>query len=179
METQQEPDTPEDSSCPRTWDPGNPEHNMFLREYQVYTDGSGHKDGLGGAAYCLRTPGPQFVQRVFASSRTSTARMEFEAILQALQEIVEHSGILKDSRRGKPSVWWVSDRQDLVLSCARLQGRDANPDLWHRYTWYEGILDIHPFYQGRAQTAMNRLADTLAGEGRGMMKKLREKGFIQ
>ena len=162
----------------RTLDLTDPGHSPGLREYPVYTDGSGHKDGLGGAAYVLRMPGPQLVSRVFASSRTSTARMEFEAILQALQEIVEHSGVLKDSRRGKPSVWWVSDRQDLVLSCARLQGREANPDLWYWYGWYEGLLDIHPFYQGRAQTAMNRRADRLAGEGREMMKKLREKGII-
>lgn len=178
METKEEPGVPEAPACPRTLDPSNPEHRMALRDYQVYTDGSGHKDGLGGAAYCLRLPGPQMVSRVFASSRTSTARMEFEAILQALQEIVEYSGVLKDSRKGKPSVWWVSDRQDLVLSCARLQGREANPDLWNRYGWYEGLLDIHPFYQGRAQTAMNRRADRLAGEGRESMKKLREKGLI-
>jgi hypothetical protein len=96
--------------------------------------------------------------------------METEALLQGLEEIADRDRLLKDPKSPRPTVWWLSDRQDLVLSAAGLQERKANLDLWARFEYWARFLDLHPFHRERASTAGNRICDRLAGAGRKAVK---------
>ncbi len=155
----------------RSWDPGCPEQAPGLRDWILYTDGSGHADGYGGwGCWGCRKGGQDAFQKMGGQNRTSTARMEAEALLQGLEEIADRERLLKESRSPRPTVWWLSDRQDLVLSAAGLQERKANPDLWARFEYWSRFLDLHPFHRERASTAGNRICDRLAGAGRKAIK---------
>ena len=100
--------------------------------------------------------------------------MEHEALLMGLQFICEQLKITTDHHRGnilrKATVFWLSDREDVVLSCAGIYKRKHNADLWHRHAWYEAVLEIHPFYAPRATTEGNSEMDELAGAARRMSK---------
>jgi len=98
--------------------------------------------------------------------------MEHEALLMGLQFICETLQMSTEHHRSnilrKATVFWLSDREDLVLSCAGIYRRKHNADLWHRQAWYEAVLDIHPFYAPRATTEGNLEMDELAGAARKM-----------
>jgi len=154
----------------RTYDPLNPDHSPLLRDWVVYTDGSGHKDGYGGCAAVGWNKGvTQTFQLMQGRNETSTARMEMEALLMSLQWIAEHRELNE-----RPCVWWLSDRQDLVMSVAKICERRKNPDLWYRLSYYESMFDIHPYHAPRATTKGNVLVDSLAGAGRKLIKNYLE-----
>lgn len=156
---------PPQASCPRQYDPHNPLHHPNLRNWTLYTDGSGHADGMGGCAVCgWRGDGRDCFELIQARSGTTTARMEFEALLMGLQYVTEQTS-------EPQTVWWLSDRQDLVMSVARIWERGNNQDQWCRLGRYERQLEIHPYYAPRATTEGNRWCDRQAGACRMMMKK--------
>jgi len=163
---------------PRLFDVENPDHSPNKRQFALYTDGSGHADGYGGAAVCVQDNLNLGLYRIVCSrNRTSTARMEHEALLMGLQFVCETIGSTTEEHRRvlitRPTVFWLSDREDLVLSVAGIYKRKHNADLWCRQSWYEHSLDIHPYYAPRATTSMNILVDELAGVGRVMCRDLK------
>jgi ribonuclease HI len=161
----------------RQYDPENPQHNPKARDFAVYTDGSGHADGFGGAGCLVLASGlSQGVKLACARNHTSTARMEHEALLLGLEYICSteklYSRLTSYEVVKKPTVFWLSDREDLVLSTAGIYQRKHNLDLWHRTAWYEKVLDIHPYYAPRASTPENIQMDELAGVCRRMAKDM-------
>lgn len=161
----------------RVYDPENPKHDPGIRDYAMYTDGSGHADTYGGAGCLIIPAGYTKGTRVaMARNHTSTARMEHEALLLGLEYICNadklHSRLTSYEVVKKPTVFWLSDREDLVLSVAGVYQRKHNLDLWHRVSWFERLVDIHPYYAPRASTEGNIQMDELAGACRRMAKDL-------
>lgn len=162
----------------RTFDPARPEHDPFLRDFVLFTDGSGHKDGLGGCC-CVAANKDLSILEVLAHAQThtSTARMEFQALLSGLQFVCETlPPTLRrpNNKEPRPTVFWLSDRQDLVLSVAGLQGRNKNQDMWAAFSVYDQVLDIHPYYSKRNTYKLQATADEVAGECRNLIKGYKE-----
>jgi len=161
----------------RTYDPENPAHDKSTRDFLVVSDGSGHADGYGGASVFVqsRYRVPWIETVLLARTHTSVARMEHSALLMGLEIICETEKLysaFKQPGFTRPTVIWLSDRQDLVLSTAGIYGRKANLDLWHTYGFFEQYLDVHAFYIHRATLATNRLVDAMAANGRALVKEL-------
>jgi quinol monooxygenase YgiN len=77
----------------------------------------------------------------------------------------------------KPTVFWLSDRQALVLSVMRnpetgntYYARRQQPDLWNRFSWYEQFFRIEGFHAKRNLNAWQKMSDRMAGDGRQMLK---------
>jgi hypothetical protein len=76
----------------------------------------------------------------------------------------------------KSTVYWLSDRQDLVASIRRDEkgntyyGRRSNKDLWQRLQWYEKYFNITAVWAARNVNAWQALADAASSECRSMMK---------
>lgn len=149
--------------------------------YLAYTDGSAyHGDGLGGSAGTLiNTFTKESYTFVQASTHTSVARREFEALLQALDIIMQVNGwnTAKKAETAKHAgitVQWVSDREDLVKSIEHLTTgyrRKTNPDLWSRFEYYEQFLKITAVHKPRNTIHFQALADRMAGDMREFLKK--------
>lgn len=148
--------------------------------FTLYTDGSGHADGFGGAAALLLAPKHSAVRTaVIAASGTTTERMEFEALLAGLQLICDLLG--KPSKYfgalDRPVVHWVSDRESLVLAVLRdeknepIYRRKSTPDLWCRFEYYEKLLTIIPQFSKRKSCPHHDIMDKRASEARQLMKE--------
>ena len=76
----------------------------------------------------------------------------------------------------RATVYWLSDRQDLVASIRRdatgatIYGRRSNKDLWQRMQWYEKYFDITAVWRERNKNAWQAMADTVSSECRVLMK---------
>lgn len=161
----------------RTWDPDNPEHQVDLRDFCLYTDGSGHQDGFGGCAALAMSRNSGWIQKsMITKFPTGTAQMEMEALIIGLQLIMKRVTDLRKLKKGdaftaaKPTVIWLTDRQDLVLSMVGAYGKNANPDLWHHISWFEKKLDIHPFHVPRDTYGGNKYVDNLSSICRNLIK---------
>jgi hypothetical protein len=157
------------------YDPTNPTHSPALRDFCVYTDGSGHADGYGGSAALVVSKDPPAVKRlVRAENGCSVARAEMSALLMGLHHICTLSGVVRPSQlKGKrPTVFWLSDRLDLVMTVAGVFEAQSNLDLWHHYRWYAQLLDVHAFHTKRMQHIYNAYTDELAGHARVLVKNL-------
>lgn len=77
---------------------------------------------------------------------------------------------LAEQSEERQTVWWLSDRQDLVMSVCGIWERRHNPDQWYRLAWYERQLEVHPYYAPRASTQGNIWCDGQAGACREMLK---------
>lgn len=179
-------------------------HNQILtlsppknqHDFVLYTDGAGWQDSFGASASLMESEryGHKII-RVASFHGQSTDRAEFEAMLNGMQSIMEvmnwtKPGIAEKLRKQliKPSVYWMSDRESLVLSVYRdstgqtLYKRRSQPDLWKRFEFYEERLAITPVYIPRDTNDKHNLCDRLASESRSVMKDyidlLRENGVI-
>lgn len=163
----------------RFWDKENPQHDPNKRDWSLYTDGSACGSGYGGAAaLVLDNRTPAAYKLVLARNHTSVAEMEFQALLMGLEKIESLLGNvghrLRYGEERKPTVFWLSDRLDLIRSAVGLNGKKSFPGLWHQYARYGQILDIHPYYAPRESTMRNSQVDQLAGNCRQLVKELEE-----
>lgn len=89
-------------------------------------------------------------------TQSSVARAEFQALLDGLRIIDETCvEMTKAMRLFDTRIYWVADREDLVLSVARnlekenmptLYGRKTNSDLWRAFSYYEERFQITPVH---------------------------------
>lgn len=163
----------------RTLSPSPREHDFVL-----YTDGAGWQDSFGASASLMESEryGHRII-RVASFHGQSTDRAEFEAMLNGLQSIMDAMSWTKPIKLEqlrnqliKPSVYWVSDRESLVLSVYRdstgktVYKRRSQPDLWKRFEFYEEHLQVTPIYVPRDTDDKHNLCDRLASEARVLMK---------
>lgn len=151
-------------------------------DFEIYTDGSGWRDGYGGAAVVINST-PHNIREtvIMGCSYTTVERMEFEALLLGLQSIIQlkkwSDAELAELAKTPPEVFWLSDRESLVLGVRRgengdsIYARRSAPDLWHRFSFYEQLFSINAFYAGRNQISDQALADQLAGEARALFQE--------
>lgn len=154
-------------------------------DFELYTDGAGWQDTYGAAAAYI-VSGKHKIQdcRVTSYAGISTNRAEFEALLSGLQGILENMKwdtpkAIKNLKclPRRPSVYWVSDRESLVLSVYKqpngepVYRRSSAPDLWCRFEFYERLFHITPIFIPRNSDIKQALCDRLAGEARVLMKE--------
>lgn len=159
----------------------NEDYDFFL-----FTDGSGHQDTYGGWASLVIGPRHNIVDaRMAACKGTSVERAEFEALLMGLQAILDRtnsngSGSLQRLERCPLKVFWVSDRESLVLSVTRtpegttVYRRKASPDLWARFEWYEKHFSITARHTKRETIPHHNIVDRLASDARVLVKDYME-----
>lgn len=155
--------------------------------YIAFTDGSGTIDDYGGASAIVARvnnwsgSGKAVFDDVrticVAHSHTSVDRIEFTALLEALQSILEIHGKVQDMR---PVVKWFTDRESLAMSVWKPDGmnsfysRKNAPDLWARLAWYEQSFYIVPSFGRRNKDPNQKLTDLLSSEMRESVKMLCE-----
>lgn len=167
------------------------EHLSRLREVKpgpldwiLWTDGSGHKDGLQVSFVWFRsTRFPVPFSTLSASTCGSVNRAELTALLDGLHAILE----MERGNAGEKAGWtppmprhvmWVSDRQNLVLSVARdpetgqpVYKRDVDADLWARFEWYEKHFRVHPVHVARDTNAFQHKCDRACAATRKVLKR--------
>lgn len=146
----------------------------------LVTDGSGHVDGLGGYAAMAYTPDKAIkIFRMAALSGTTVDRAEFMGALEGLNMCLEIWNAMPQRLSSDPSqsearmkVLWISDRESMILSAKNVQERSNAPDLWARYAWYEGVMDITPTFEKDPEKTRPEFAvvDMQASTGREVMK---------
>lgn len=78
----------------------------------------------------------------------------------------------------RPLVWWVSDRETIVLQMARRSDgttyyeRNKDMDLWCQLYWYERIFRVTPVYLSRNTTDAQKAVDEQAGNMREIFKEI-------
>lgn len=167
------------------------------------TDGSG-LDGsyIGiGSAWVLqprsltRADWKEEYRGACGATRGSVQRAEMMALVDGLRYILVLMGLptLKDISVGinKPlrdisefdptrriKVWWVGDRENLILQVARdRQGmprfqRRTEPDLWKQFEWLEHVFDITAVYVPRNTSPEQIVVDEVAGKVRKYFVKM-------
>lgn len=138
------------------------------------TDGAGYIDGYSGFGYHIEIPAQKVVFSACGfHSASSVARAEFTALLEGCEKILEIYPYGQEFLRRKPAnVYFVSDREDLVLSVARkpngdtYYGRKASQDLWARFAYYEQFLHFTAVFSPRNTQPNQQLVDHLASEMR-------------
>ena len=162
-----------------------PEEHDFI----LWTDGSGYENGCTGSASILveNETGIKEV-RISSTSSQSTHRAEFEALLNGLQSILDLKGwgSIEEKRKldqsaFKPTVYWYSDCESLVLSVYVDEKtkepafrRRLNGDLWCRFSFYETAFSITPIHIDRNSMPEQALTDRLAGDSRILIKEYTE-----
>lgn len=146
--------------------------------FYLFTDGSGHEDGYGGAsAIALAAVGGRAKTIISAATGTTVERQEITAMLDGLQIIVDwqsQAGIL--ARIHHPIVFWYTDREAAALSAWRKEDgepfyrRKSAADLWARFEWYEKKMRIIPIWTPRKDHPIQHLADGFASEARLTLK---------
>jgi len=151
-------------------------------DFELYTDGSGYTDRFGGCCAVVRSlKHKKFFSCASAFYGADTARAEFEGLLGGLQGIMDAMDWNNSQGRAllrarRATVFWVSDREDLVGSVTlKADGtpefrRKNTPDLWVRYEWYEKLFDVSACWRKRNTVAWQMMADVVASECRTMMK---------
>lgn len=174
---------------------------MEDHDFILTTDGSGTDvTRIGtGSAWVLRPQACQVpwtrMQGCCGSSFGSIQRAEFCALLEGLRALAVYMKLedLDDVRDfsekvcgEKPKsieelrpecrarVWWVGDRENLVLQVARNQEhvpfykRRTEPDLWYALYWYEHLFRITAVYRERNTCEDQIFVDALAGSTRAL-----------
>lgn len=172
---------------------------MEDHDFVLTTDGSGtDKTRIGtGSAWVLRPMACQVpweaMRGCCGSSFGSIQRAEFMALLEGLRALASYMKLediyairayseqvnghrpetidqLRPECRAR--VWWIGDRENLVLQTARkpdsspFYGRRTEPDLWHALYWYEHLFRITATYQERNTSEDQKWVDKVAGETR-------------
>lgn len=155
----------------RTHYPPLEDHAYFL-----LTDGSGHQNGVWGGSCMLLAPRFGLYRCAEVGGTCgSVERAEFEALLLGLQLIQDHregSKSLTHESLRIPKVYWVSDRQSLVLAVMRDKdddnkppySRKSTPDLWRRFSFYEERMKITPTQSSPKETEWFKHVDIRSSE---------------
>jgi len=167
-------------------------------DWVLVTDGSG-TDGpqtATGSAWLLRSmalqrdEGEVEMKGVAGATFGSVQRSEHMALLEGLRaisvlmrlstlkEVEKFTNIVPLRRiedvplQRRPKVWWIGDRENLILQVARRPSGDTfyerrtEPDLWYALYWYEHLFNITPVYQPRNSTPDQVDVDARAGQTR-------------
>jgi ribonuclease HI len=124
-------------------------------DFSVFSDGSGHVDGLGGWAVLVQSNvNGAKIFRAGAIMGTTVDRAELIGILEGLQIVEEIIPKILSVRGLKqhqwtPNVMMYSDRENLVLSIQGAYARSNSPDLWTRFEYYEKHMHIEAHYVKR------------------------------
>jgi hypothetical protein len=173
---------------------------MEDHDWILVTDGSGTdatKIGTG-SAWVLRSSAIQVAdEEVYmagwcGSTFGTIQRAEHMALLEGLRAIsvmmkletlaaiTAFSGdeklrtIEQLNPRKRPRVWWIGDRENLVLQVARKPDgnpyytRRTEPDLWYAMYWYENLFNITAVYQPRNSSPDQVTVDARAGVTRAL-----------
>lgn len=151
---------------------------QFCPDFCLFTDGSGHTDGLGG--WCCLLTDPDRTKTLFkvgAASGSSVDSMEFTALLEGLALCDEHQEFWlgKPMRRlgAKPTILWCSDRESLVMSAQGKYARSNLPAFWLQFAYYENRFTIVPMHVNReleAEIPEFRFCDLHASTMREVLK---------
>jgi ribonuclease HI len=97
-----------------------------MQIHELYTDGSGHQDGVGGWAYRL-VCGEQVLQQAYGGEiHTTTFQMEMCAFLRGLEFILSQPELKENS-------WvWYSDCEGLI----KWMGRTSLPEAYSHFWTY-------------------------------------------
>lgn len=164
-------------------------------DFELTTDGSGTDVTriATGSAWTLRPLALQVEWEKHTgeagASSGSIQRAEMMALLEGLRKASEVLGLedldqvskfcgeklkrIEDLPWAKrPTIWWVGDRENMVLQVARrpdgytYYNRRTEPDLWFSLHWYEHLFRITPVHQGRNTSQDQIDVDRRAGETR-------------
>lgn len=168
-------------------------------DFIIVTDGSGtdvNRIGIG-SAWILRSSAIQVngeevdMRGISGASFGSVQRAEFMALLDGLRalagllklETLKEAGVFANKTirtieefppHSRPRVWWIGDRESLILQVARKSNgepfyeRRTEPDLWYALYWYEHLFQITAVYQPRNSTPDQTDVDAQAGKARDM-----------
>jgi hypothetical protein len=169
-------------------------------DWILTTDGSGtDKTRIAtGSAWVLRSSALQvedkdaYMTGWCGSSFGSIQRAEHMALLEGLRAIAllmkletvaDIAAFAGDSSiksieqlppQKRPRVWWVGDRENLILQVARkpdgttYYARRTEPDLWYGMYWYEKLFSITAVYTPRNTTPDQVDVDARAGQTRAL-----------
>lgn len=130
----------------------NPSNDV---DFTLWTDGSGHSDGVGGICCVVKDQDQRGVRMAIAAmSESSVDRCEFMALIEGLRLVMEmwranplawtYSETEQYGRTLKiPRIKWYSDRESLVLSVKGVYDRSNCEDLWAAFAWYESRIDLN------------------------------------
>lgn len=168
-------------------------------DFVLVTDGSGtDKTKLGtGSAWVLRPQashaGFTVLRGACGSTFGSIQRAEMMAALEGFRalsvalkmeswpQVKTCAEMLTGSRpnsieeldpRCRARVWWICDRENLVLQVARkpdgttYYARRTEPDLWYGLWWFEHLFRITPVFRPRNTSPDQIEVDRVAGESR-------------
>lgn len=138
-----------------------------MREYVIYTDGSCyHKNNSGGyATIVISIFDGNHLTVAGSSTNTTVARMEFLAMLDGLEIILEDftKEAMRKPHEDEIMAYWFSDREDLVKSVNGEYKRKVNQDLWARFDYYNSFIKIKAQFVPRATHKLNIICDKVAG----------------
>jgi len=108
------------------------------REFWLWTDGSGHEDGIGGhSAQLFDDAGKEVALIMSGCTASSVYREEFKGLLAGLEIIHRNSAIVG------LTVNWYGDNKSLVDGVLQLNmDRRKHGDLWYMFEYYEERYDI-------------------------------------
>lgn len=146
-------------------------------DYVIFTDGSGYQDGYGGAASLIYSYkyllADKPLIKVVADSVTTVDRMEFVALLNALQHIEAHHPE-KLSKAVRRRILWYCDREALVKSVNGEYKRKASKDLWHWFSYFEPYFNVSGVHLKRTTNPEHDKVDLLASDARTLIKDYME-----
>lgn len=168
-------------------------------DYTLYTDGSGHSDGLGAyAAIGYHRASTESVLRYGANYGMTVRRNELTALLEGLHAVISHHvrrmQELLDFNKTNPmlsmrgsrriSVAWITDRSD--IACTLLYRENGEPlmrkggdiDLWARLTALYPAVCLTPMHRSRNTVTMQGKCDSLCGQMRNLLKDNLEQSKI-
>lgn len=122
-------------------------------DYYIFTDGSGHKDGVGGwAAYILNTQTLSSNLIYGGQNKTTTYRQEFKALLEALQFLFQND----DNKNLQ--IEHYTDSESLNKGIRNeYSRRNRNIDLWNFYEFFEIYYFIESNHVNRDVSAIEKV----------------------
>jgi len=171
---------------------------LHEHDYALYTDGSGHKDGVGASAALYQSTREGADGMAIALSMTygqTVRRSELGAMLDGIHSIIDSELNYKISTGevelrspasktkevlrgpGRLRVAWYTDRKDLASAMMYtdedklVNNRTGDEDLWARWSAYKQYVVVTPLYSARNTVIMQAAADSLCTLGRETMKR--------
>lgn len=137
-------------------------------DYYFFTDGSGHKDKIGGFCGIIYDVNKKQQYTVFGGqTETTTFRQEFKALLECFQFIFQND------KRKNLIINHYTDSESLSKSVNNEYGRNSNLDLWYLFSFFEQYYHLTTNYVSR-NTPCIQLADTHASFMRETIKQYKE-----
>jgi len=148
-------------------------------DFELYTDGgsAGTSDFGGSGANVIGRSRGIWRSVVSATTFSGAYRAEFQALLDGLHAIVVLLG-LKESEKslrhledGRLKVFWLSDNEALVMNVRGEGARRTEGPMWAAFEWYCRYFDVHAYFMGRNQNALQASSDRLATSTRIAIKE--------